>query len=40
MVYEPFYYYSEYNKKMNDMPIIVVWDDHWDQKKWKGAYSK
>jgi hypothetical protein len=36
IVYESFYYASEYIKQINDTPGIVVWDDQWDEDKREG----
>ena len=34
--YESFYYVSEYIKKIDDTPGVVVWDDQWDEDKREG----
>jgi hypothetical protein len=36
IVYESFYYASEYIKQIDDTPGGVVWDDHWDEDKREG----
>jgi hypothetical protein len=40
IVYESFYYSSEYIKKIDDTPGVVVWDEKHDADKGKGSYSK
>ena len=36
IVYESFYYVSEYIKQINDTPGIVIWDDEHDWDKGEG----
>jgi hypothetical protein len=36
IVYESFYYASEYIKKIDDTPRVVVWDNKLDEDKRKG----
>ena len=36
IVYESFYYASEYIKQIDNTPGGVVWDDQWDEEKREG----
>ena len=36
IVYESFYYVSEYIKQINHTPSPMIWDDEWDENKREG----
>jgi len=40
IVYESFYYASEYINQIDDTPRVVVWDDQWNEDKREGDILK